>query len=154
MGKSISERIKELFSKDRINYCDGHCVEMALALNKILKGSKILVGERYYQRDGEEYVTPISHAVVEYKNKTYDSGGEDAINRWEVVYENPYDCGGDTDVSFNWEEMTPNELKELAKKERLTMPKINEKLIKRISKRLEIALEKTGNRDKKWDRDM
>jgi hypothetical protein len=116
--KAIQKGFKKGFEK----FTEGYCVEFALALHKELPTSKILVGSRTYTNGGEDYENPLSHVVIEYKNDTYDVGGKKAIERWEELYINPYDCGGDQDVLFSWDTHTVDELKELVSQQRTSLP--------------------------------
>jgi hypothetical protein len=135
--KEIDKLLKETFKNDRNRYNDGNCVEMAIAIHKTFPKSKIVVGHRFWTNDGQDLENPLSHAVTEIEGQTFDSEGSDAIKRWEELYEYPFDCGGDEDVHFDWDQYTETDLKKLVKKYRGGAPLINNKLISELKGRLE-----------------
>jgi hypothetical protein len=132
----LSRAIQRGFLSSQSKFTEGYCIEFALALSNHLKGSQLLVGARYYTSEGEDLENPLSHVVVEYAGQTYDVMGVDAIERWENFYANPYDCGGDEDVSFNWDVYTLKELEKLVEAQRSDKPKIDKKIILEVSKTL------------------
>jgi hypothetical protein len=138
----LGKMIKTTFSKDKNRYDDGNCVEMALAIHKLIRDTKILVGQRYWTNEGIEYENHLSHVVVSKGDETWDSGGGNAIERWEELYENPYDCGGDENVVFDWVETTKEDLRSLVKKQRVEEKEINKNLVNKLSERLEKSLQR------------
>lgn len=136
----IGEVIKKTFIEDKISYNEGKCVEMAIAIKENLPEAGLQVGHRYWTNEGIEYENPLSHVVVLYKNQTYDSDGAKALERWEDLYEFPYDCGGDEDVYFDWSDISIVELEQLVKKHRLNNNKIDNSLIEKLSKKIKESL--------------
>ena len=135
--KGLSKAIQRGFLNSQDKFTEGSCIEFALALSGHLKSSRLLVGARYYTNEGEDLENPLSHVVVEYMGQTYDVMGAGAIERWENFYENPYDCGGDEDVSFSWDAYTLKELEKLVETQRIDRPKIDKETILEVSKTLE-----------------
>jgi hypothetical protein len=135
--KKLSSLIEKSFSKNPEKYLEGYCVEFAVALSQLLPGSKLLVGYRSWENEGQECENPLSHVVVEYLGQTYDSGGHNALERWEELYVNPYDCGGDENVSFSWDEYSKGDLRELVKVQRDQARDINNKIVLEVKKKLQ-----------------
>jgi hypothetical protein len=136
----LSELIKSTFQLDQNNYCDGNCVEMALALNSLLPNSRLLVGSRTWTYEGEEYENILSHVVVQWQGEEFDYGGINAIERWEERYKNPYDCGGEEEIAFDWKDVSKGGLENLTSMVRDQARKVDKKLVLEIYSRMQIKI--------------
>jgi hypothetical protein len=134
IAQKIDKVIKDTFSKDKNQYIDGNCVEMAIAIRSAFKGGTIVIGHRYATNNTVEIETPLSHAVVSIENETFDSGGKDAIKRWEALYQFPYDCGGDENVEFEWKNVSKNQLIELVKNHTTNQKTIDTEMVENLKK--------------------
>jgi len=139
---SLEMVLKQALAKvhNRHKFSEGYCVELALALKEAIGEGEVLVGHRFYSNEGEDYETPLSHAVYLNGDRTYDYEGSNAIERWEQIYENPYDCGGDTEVYFEWSKATKKELEELVRTHRHTIPCIDTELVSTLTNKIKNLL--------------
>jgi hypothetical protein len=125
-------------------YESGKCVELALALTRVLPGSSLAVGCRTWEEDGLEMENNLSHVIIIHQGEDFDSQGGNAQEAWEARWDNPPNPE-EENIRFSWGTIGEKEL--LERRATLKEPATDWNLIHILVKALSRELGKNQKRE-------
>lgn len=103
--------VGEHFKAQNQYFCDGDCLNFAVAMHEILAEmgvpSEVKLLMRSDGEDGEEDV--LSHVVLQMNGETFDSQGRNAEKQWETDFNFTRQCNGEEQEWF-WLEDLPESI--------------------------------------------